>query len=87
MKYFIVIVLMFCLIDLFGQDYYKTEKNVIILDNGSIRREISTEGNSFVSSVLLLNGMKENFIGDCSEFSFSLNDKTLDGRRDRKSVV
>ncbi len=86
MKYFIVIVLMFCLIDLFGQDYYKTEKNVIILDNGSIRREISTEGNSFVSSVLLLNGMKENFIGDCSEFSFSLNDKTLDGRSDWKII-
>ncbi len=80
MKYFVLIVLMLCSTDLFGQDYFKTEKYAIILDNGYIRRDISTKENKFFSSALFQNGIKENFIGDSREFSFSLNDKTMDGR-------
>ncbi len=35
MKYLAVVIVMFYSIDLFGQDYYKTDKNTIILDNGN----------------------------------------------------
>ena len=86
MKYFILVFSLFSSIEFFGQEYYKSEKNVLILNNGSVRREISTEGNKFCSSALLMAGMKENFIGDSREFSFSLNDKILDGRSGWKII-
>jgi alpha-galactosidase len=85
-KYLVVVIVMFCSINLVGQEYYKAEKNIIILDNGSVRREISTEGNRFCSSAMLMAGMKENIIGDSREFSFSLNDKILDGRSGWKII-
>ena len=62
-------------VNITAQDYFRLTKDVLILDNGNIRREISTAGNRFFSSALIMPGMKENFISDSREFSFSLNDK------------
>jgi alpha-galactosidase len=63
-----------------AQDYFTTDNNVIILDNGYIHREISTAENRVSCSKMFLTGAKDNFLGTSKEFSFLLNDKNLDGR-------
>jgi len=79
MKKILVPILLFYSIILSAQDYFKIDKDAVILDNGYIRREISVTENMVSCSNLFLAGLKDNFLSNSKEFSFSLNDKSLDG--------
>jgi len=79
MKKILVPILLFYSIILSAQDYFKIDKDAVILDNGYIRREISVAENKVSCSNMFLTGLKDNFLSNSKEFSFSLNDKSLDG--------
>jgi alpha-galactosidase len=62
-----------------AQDYFKRNNNSIVLDNGSITREISFAENKVSCSDMYMTGQKTNYLGTSREFSFSLNGISLDG--------
>lgn len=62
-----------------GQEYFKFDKDIVILDNGYIHREIKFSGNKVSSSSLFIPNSKENFLRPGLEFSFSLNNNNING--------
>ena len=62
-----------------GQEYFKFDKDIVILDNGYIHREIKFSGNKVSSSSLFIANSKENFLRPGKEFSFSLNNNNING--------
>ena len=65
--------------NLSAQEYYRTDRNSLILDNGFIRREINLAGGKISSQGLFLAGSDDNILGQGKEFSFLLNGKQVDG--------
>ena len=62
-----------------GQEYFKFDKDIVILDNGYIHREIKFSGNKVSSSSLFIPNSKVNFLRPGLEFSFSLNNNNING--------
>ncbi len=65
--------------NLSAQDYYRADKNSLILDNGFIRREINLTGGKVSSPGLFLAGSDDNILGPGKEFSFLLDGKQVNG--------
>lgn len=86
MKNYFIISFAVISVTISAQINYSVEKDLLILDNGYIRREISLKNNMVFTSALFLNGHKNSYADNSREFSFLLNDKTLDGRSDWRII-
>lgn len=86
MKKCLIVVFISFSMNCFSQDYFRLDKNVLTLDNGYIRREISVDGNKVSSFGLTLKGNNDNYISNSKEFSFLLNDVNFDGRSGLKII-
>jgi len=69
-----------------AQDFYKVDNNMVILDNGYIRREISIAANKVSSTNMFLSGLKDSYLSSSKEFSFSLNGNSVNGGNGWKMV-
>ena len=78
MKIVLLFLAMICFSSLYSQSFYELSGNLIILDNGKFTREIKISHDSIFSNKLLLRSDNRNFILKSREFSFLLNNKTVD---------
>ena len=69
-----------------AQDFYKVSSSSVILDNGYISREISMAENRISSINMFMTGLKDSYLSNSKEFSFSLNGTPVDGGSGWKMV-
>ncbi|HLN55727.1 MAG TPA: alpha-galactosidase [Bacteroidales bacterium] len=79
MKRSIILIFLFATAMLYAQNPKSEGKSNLVAGNNYIRRTISLEGGSIVSTGLFIAGSDENFISRGREFSFTLNGKHVDG--------
>ncbi|RPI41078.1 MAG: hypothetical protein EHM46_06925, partial [Bacteroidetes bacterium] len=76
----VILLLSARLIPVSGQEIVTVRHDAIVLDNGSLVREIRAGEGAVTSVRLSMSGWEENYISEGREFSFLLNGRLVDGR-------
>jgi alpha-galactosidase len=80
MKNLFLLVLIFVLSNaLQAQEWVQISDSKIVLNNGSIAREISLRNDSIIGKSIKLDSNETNFIAESREFSFRINDQLISG--------
>ena len=79
MKKVFIIFLIILENQIFAQVFYKQFPDRVILDNGTVKREIIFKNDSLYSSALTIKSDNSGYISKSDDFSFYINDKEYNG--------